>query len=84
MDGLEVLLETFDLERRAHAIASRTSILPVTAAVISAVRYSCSRSMAVPTLATIPSIFAVSRQGSQQPRPAHQVVARSARDQQQW
>ncbi len=40
---------------------SRTSIIPVTAAVMSAVRYSCKRAMASSTFAAICSIFAVSR-----------------------
>src|SRR5689334_15958906 len=60
LDGLQVLLEALDLEKRAHAMVPRTSTLPVTTAVISAVRYSCRRSMAVSTLETIRSIFAVS------------------------
>src|SRR5947207_1463250 len=60
-DGREIFLETLNEKRRAHAaISSRTSILPVTAAVIRAVRYSCRRSTASLTFSTSAANFAVS------------------------
>src|ERR1019366_3497413 len=58
--GLQVPLEGIDLEGATHAEAPRTSILPVTAAVMRAVRYSCKRSIASSILPTIASILPVS------------------------
>ena len=54
-------LEALDLEGQTHSAASRTSIFPVTAAVISALRYSSRRSMARSTFATTESTLSASR-----------------------